>query len=389
MPLEVANGYNIVAAQDISPDEEIASCPVELIISPQFAAQAITRALDLNVTSWNARQLICTYIALHSIVDLSQEEAKGLIHKPYLDTLPSTDLLSTPLFFTSEELERFKGTNLYGATQDRYRDWQSEWDQCREAMQQLRADWASQFRWEMYLTAATYISSRAFPSNILSITPSLPKLEDDGSVTDPILLPGVDSLNHARGQPVSWVTHNAPGGQETAKATKISLVVHKTTCTGQEIFNNYGAKPNAELILGYGFSFPDNPDDTIILKLGGIADSKKWVVGRNANGADGLWKEILQTMAGEAVSDPSLDWECILDASGAMQEMVELALSALPRLDEEEVRSSIRLYVSTMLNHYVEGQTSILESLLEYAKEKEQHGISLAREAGIDLQLED
>jgi hypothetical protein len=203
----------------------------------------------------------------------------------------------------------------------------------------------------LYLTAATYISSRAFPSNLLSITPSLPKLDDDGSVTDPILLPGVDSLNHTRGQPVSWVTHNADGHN----ATKISLVVHKTTPAGQEIFNNYGAKPNAELILGYGFSIPNNPDDTIILKLGGIASSKKWVIGRNANGADGLWEEIIQTMAGEADSEsnPSLDWECVLDASGAMQEMVELALNALPQLREHD--TSIRPHVEAMLNHYVEG----------------------------------
>ena len=38
--------------------------------------------------------------------------------------------------------------------------------------------------------------------------------------------------------------------------------------TGAEVFNNYGAKPNDELLLGYGFVLEDNPEDFVSLKMG-------------------------------------------------------------------------------------------------------------------------
>lgn len=40
------------------------------------------------------------------------------------------------------------------------------------------------------------------------------------------------------------------------------------TYTGAEVFNNYGAKPNDELLLGYGFVLEDNPEDFVSLKMG-------------------------------------------------------------------------------------------------------------------------
>ena len=49
----------------------------------------------------------------------------------------------------------------------------------------------------------------------------------------------------------------------------LALVLHTPTSRGHELLNNYGPKPNAELILGYGFALPHNPDDTIVLRLGG------------------------------------------------------------------------------------------------------------------------
>jgi hypothetical protein len=37
---------------------------------------------------------------------------------------------------------------------------------------------------------------------------------------------------------------------------------------GEQVFNNYGPKSNEELLLGYGFTLPHNPDDVVALKLG-------------------------------------------------------------------------------------------------------------------------
>lgn len=41
---------------------------------------------------------------------------------------------------------------------------------------------------------------------------------------------------------------------------------------GEEVFNNYGAKPNDELLLGYGFVLQDNPEDALSLVMGTAGD---------------------------------------------------------------------------------------------------------------------
>lgn len=83
----------------------------------------------------------------------------------------------------------------------------------------------------MYLTAATYLSSRAFPSTLLSLAPSLVATPS----SFPVLLPGIDALNHKRGQAVTWVVDGAG-----SSGPAIGLVVHTPTPAGAEIFNNYG-----------------------------------------------------------------------------------------------------------------------------------------------------
>lgn len=241
--------------------------------------------------------------------------------------------------------------------------------QSREVVSQHKPEWGIQFEWyvrqvsiskkdvhilvtcrSLYLAASTYISSRAFPSTVLSPTPQLPNLDDDDTPSDPVLLPGVDILNHARGRPVTWISYTKP----QAAIERVAIVPHLPTPAGQEIFNNYGPKPNAELILGYGFTLPNNPDDTIILKLGGI-EGRKWSVGRNARGVEGLWKEILTAVGGNGESEAEGDFETILDASGALGEMVSTMYEKLPTGDALKGRTGIRPQVARMYEHYVEG----------------------------------
>lgn len=208
---------------------------------------------------------------------------------------------------------------------------------------------------EIFLTAATYLSSRAFPSSLLSPTPSLIQ----SPTTGPVLLPGIDSLNHSRGQAVSW-TVNYPGNNtsDVAQTPTVSLVLHAPTSPGQELFNNYGPKPNSELILGYGFSLPHNPDDTIILKIGGI-NGKKWEIGREARGAAGLWDEIVHSITENPETEPS--YEDYLDASSILSEMIQALLERLPpRLKDDEAH--IRPEVALMMEHYLEGAMFVLNN---------------------------
>ena len=154
---------------------------------------------------------------------------------------------------------------------------------------------------------------------------------------------------------MSWVV-SYPDTNETKTTSKppnISVVLHTPSDRGQELLNNYGAKPNSELILGYGFSLPQNPDDTIVLKIGGI-DGKKWEIGRSAKGVEGLWHEIVCSIQEHADTVPN--YEDHLNAASALMEMVKTLLDRLPTTDRLQC-ADLRPEVSLMLHDYVEGES--------------------------------
>jgi len=275
----------------------------------------------------------------------------------------------------------FQDTNLYSATLDRERDWRNEWSQCHAVFAKENSEWSAKFSWEAYLTAATFLSSRAFPSSLLSPSPSLLSSPD----TKPVLLPGIDALNHARGQPVSWVVSYPKSDDPESETPSISLVLHNPSQQGQELLNNYGAKPNSELILGYGFSLRRNPDDTIVLKIGGI-NGQKWEVGRYARSADGLWKELLHFVRQDSESPPN--YEDQLNTAAAFLDMLQSLLDRLPS-DHGDRWVEMRPEVALMLHDYVEGQRDILQSLVDFAHVKEQLAVDAARAEGIYIVLED
>jgi hypothetical protein len=70
-----------------------------------------------------------------------------LIHSPYLATLPSPDKLRTPLHFTTAELDALRGTNLHGATLDRRRAWEAEWERCRADVSAVSTEWGGALTW--------------------------------------------------------------------------------------------------------------------------------------------------------------------------------------------------------------------------------------------------
>ncbi|KAJ7930101.1 SET domain protein [Mycena leptocephala] len=360
---KVASGFSVVASESLPPDSKIVSCPFTLAITKHVALQALSVLLGSSsktqMTGWSERQLISSYLSFHWIIGDDKSSTNVLAHLPYVKSLPSRDKLRTPLHFTAAELDRLKGSNLYGATIDRDREWRTEWTECQEVIGKVNGEWGDQFTWELYLTAATHLSSRAFSSTLISQNLSL----TSPSVPEPILLPGVDSLNHARAEPVSWVQSYLGSGPIPDAGSCISLTLHNPAAAGAELFNNYGPKPNSELILGYGFSLPNVSHSTTsgtsesgrhhCPEIGGMAGGK-WEVGRDARGADGVWDSVLAAL--QEGDEPTYDDH--LDTSDALADMVQALLDKLPELDNpapDDVRED----------------REILESLIEYAGAKE------------------
>ena len=168
----------------------------------------------------------------------------------------------------------------------------------------------------------------------------------------------------------------------------VCLQMHTLYPAGEEVFNNYGAKPNSELLLGYGFTLPNNPDDTLVLKLGGTGStSKRWEVGRDARGVEGLWEEIVDAVKDkqDEEDDEAPPWSLMLDASDVLDSMLTAMLDRLPAISSMQ---DLRADVAPMLADYVSGQKDILVDLIAYAGQKEREAVQMAQADGVDVQLE-
>ncbi|KAF4585025.1 hypothetical protein EYR40_001858 [Pleurotus pulmonarius] len=393
----VDSGLAVVSLKPLPKDLNVVTCPLSLVVTPELSRDALS-SLGLNCAGLTEKQLICTYLSMHWVLDETSHESAGASsenscnrtlphfrHGPYLSMMPDQSKLRTSLHFNPQELDALKGSNLHAATLDRLSDTRADWTTCHVAFKAANASLAGRFTFEFYLTASTYLASRAFPSSILSPNPTL--VASPSSY--PVLLPGIDTLNHARGQPVTWLV-SYPDNSTTASVREpsVSLILHAPTQTGEELFNNYGPKPNSELILAYGFTLPDNPDDTIVLRIGGQGGTgKKWEVGRDARGFDAVWEEVYTILSGQGGDEDVEPFANDLDTANMLLDMLGTLLERLP--DGNNFANEIRPDVQTMISHYIEGQRSILTAALQYCEKKRQDALKVANELGFDLSSED
>ncbi|KAF9238364.1 hypothetical protein BU15DRAFT_75298 [Melanogaster broomeanus] len=198
-----------------------------------------------------------------------------LRHYLYIRCLPAAEKLLAPLQFSKEALEVLKGTSLYGATLDPEREWCVEWEKCFPIVQNVNQAWGEAFMW--FVHALRYYETTYSRSNqgntsgccnpsLVTRVPVLYPLVEPSLVstlsthpTHPVLIPGIVSCSEAT-------------EGETLSGT-VSIVAHPNTSSEEtsddqfeEVFNNYGLKANDELILGYGFSLPRNPEDKMALQ---------------------------------------------------------------------------------------------------------------------------
>ncbi|WFD23054.1 hypothetical protein MEQU1_001738 [Malassezia equina] len=100
----------------------------------------------------------------------------------------------------------------------------------------------------LWYWADTAYASRSFP----------PMVGGWPADDEPILIPGFDALNHKRGEPVTWSFESPDMAVFTTRQEYNSH---------EQVFNNYGAKSNEELLMTYGFIEPGGPDDVLVLAL--------------------------------------------------------------------------------------------------------------------------
>lgn len=235
-----------------------------------------------------------------------------------------------------------------------------------------------------YALACACISSRAFPSALAQHG----TLNDPARASYPLLLPGLDALNHRAQAKVTWSKNGETGG--------VAISVDEDVQEGEQVYNNYGAKseqkgwptrktpsltstwPATEaFILGYGFAPTPNASDAVTLKLGsgiasglsadqhsrleaaGLALDTAYEVGLDGDIPHALW-ETMRIIVRQSEDDT--DDELDADAHGALADMAEAKLESLDRLIEALPSTAdnkeIRPPVLQMCRAYLEGEPS-------------------------------
>ncbi|KAI1183241.1 SET domain-containing protein [Nemania serpens] len=169
---------------------------------------------------------------------------------PYISTLPPPDHMTgmLPIVWPTADLEFLRGTNADVAVKEIRSSLKKEY---KQAMGFLPARLQYEYTKPLYHWAYCIFTTRSFrPSLILSDMESLslPCKADDFSV----LLPLFDIGNHSPLAKTAWVIDE--------NSCTCALRSDQPYSAGQQVYNNYGAKTNAELLLGYGFILPERDD---------------------------------------------------------------------------------------------------------------------------------
>ncbi|SCU78622.1 LAFA_0A07580g1_1 [Lachancea sp. 'fantastica'] len=263
-------GVHAIAKKSVKSSDPLLKIPKKLILRRSLAEDHF----GVKATSeGNPNALLQLYLAKLKFDNTCSESA---FFEPYLNILPTVNAINSPYFWSGQELAAMKGTELLIKTKRNLKKLVSEWFDVTTKVNATdeedtqfylasssspnsditdmlkRSNSPKWHSFEAYLWASYIFSSRAFPELIF----------EGSAVENPnqaFLLPVVDLLNHANGKKVSW--------KDDIKDNAVTFTTSETLSAGKELFNNYGDKSNEELLMCYGFAFPNNEFDTTTLTL--------------------------------------------------------------------------------------------------------------------------
>jgi histone-lysine N-methyltransferase SETD3 len=230
---ELGEMRGVVATRPITRGSEVARVPRSLLITVQTALGRLeerqVRVAELELSSEHAR------LAVWLLVERGDPRSG---FRPYFDALPQR-LPRFPINAASADRALLDGS-LAGAMLDRLRaDLEADHAKLVAGVPMFRSLGLDELVW-----ARMCVSSRSFGLGI-----------DGRDAT--VLVPFVDMVNHERGPNTRW--------DYDPEAQAFRLVAQRAYRPGEDVCCNYGDKPNAYLLLHYGFCIDDNDADEAML----------------------------------------------------------------------------------------------------------------------------
>ena len=322
----------------IAPGETIASIPATCVMSVgRSAASAVGRACNALSSPPSPEYVLWLDMALGRR-DESHES------HPYLAALPkdAPDVAS----WTSKMLASLAGTDV-GAAAMAAKDALAAEHERIQALLDYKVPLA-EIRW----ARGCYLSRR-FPPRLLDA--------DAPSVGAPgILLPFFDLLNHGKGTEIEW----------RGDGTSVAFAAGAAIAPNSEIFNNYGSKPNDELLMAHGFALENNEHDRVALKMTVASGDGRRTLGpfylrRGGDFPRALWRALADPTGDPASSDSDSPPEIDAEAVEVLLATLERKIAPFKRSEIADAKAALGAGRSASVAFYRIGQREILEDAVE------------------------
>eukprot|EP01028_Stygiella_incarcerata_P013142 TRINITY_DN81557_c0_g1_i1.p1 TRINITY_DN81557_c0_g1~~TRINITY_DN81557_c0_g1_i1.p1 ORF type:complete len:480 (+),score=150.05 TRINITY_DN81557_c0_g1_i1:137-1441(+) len=231
-------GLGAMAKNDMSEGEMLALIPKKLFLtSSRMNATGMAEVMDV-VTGLNAQYQL-------ALVLLHEDADQNSFWRPYLDNLPRK--LDTAVYFTEEELEMLRGSNLMAVARSRNEQVKRNYE---EVFPFLFEEFSALFPKEVYTLenfkwALSTVWKRSF-------------YVKEGEQTVSALIPGLDLFNHGPVE-TSFKLDDDAGNIVASTVTPVKK--------GNQVYLSRGPKSNFELLLEYGYVLDENKSDNVALNV--------------------------------------------------------------------------------------------------------------------------
>uniref|UniRef100_A0A336K0U1 protein-histidine N-methyltransferase n=1 Tax=Culicoides sonorensis TaxID=179676 RepID=A0A336K0U1_CULSO len=265
-------GYDLglEALKDFKENEMFITIPDKLVFSFDKAAENVQYAAKMVSLIASMPNISLAFFLMIERLNPNS------FWKPYLDVLP--ERYSTVMYFTPTELNELKGSSALAPALNQIKNIARQYAVLYQIYQQLGEDPKNEigkllkerFTYDLYCWAVSTVMTR---QNLIPITsPTTDNLtKDDNPITKPALIPFWDMANHTNGHLTT--SYNI----ESHQVESLTLNECKK---GEQIFIYYGNRNNTDLLVHNGFVFPNNKNESIMIRLS-LSSADKLFTERN------------------------------------------------------------------------------------------------------------
>ncbi|KAH7368068.1 SET domain-containing protein [Plectosphaerella cucumerina] len=252
------NSFRVKEGCVLSPGDGIVTCPLGMTLSYLNTISGLEERgvrADQDPFPQEFLDALPPYVVGRFFLIKQYLLGRDSFWHPYIASLPQPDRLDSwglPASWPTDDLELLEDTNVHTAVGEIKARLKSEFKEATSILKKTETDWQDYTR-VLYTWAYSIYTSRSFRPSRVVLNPESLALPTGCKIDDfSILMPLFDVGNHSPLAVVDWSTERHEGSQAEA----VTLKTGTEYTAGEQVFNNYGEKTNAELMLAYGFLIP-------------------------------------------------------------------------------------------------------------------------------------